>query len=183
MKKKLLVNRNESGAVLVISLIMLMLLSIIGVTGMQVSTLEEKMAGNSKDQNIAFQAAESALRGGEKWVVDQLLRPQNNTDPSINEVWTLDSLAAVSGSTEWWCNDARDYSWWTSNANQLSDTLTNVATNPYYVVEQIEFSRDSLNVGMSRGSNGRVYFRVTAIGTGGNDNTQVLLQSSYTKRF
>jgi len=45
-----------------ISLIMLLLLTLIGVTGSQVTGLEEKMAGNMKDRNIAFQAAESALR-------------------------------------------------------------------------------------------------------------------------
>jgi len=37
---------------------MLLLLTIIGITGIQVSGLEEKMAGNSRDQNLAFQSAE-----------------------------------------------------------------------------------------------------------------------------
>ncbi|MCX7100437.1 MAG: PilX N-terminal domain-containing pilus assembly protein, partial [Methylobacter sp.] len=53
---------NQSGAVLIISLIMLLLLTLIGTTAMQTSTLEEKMAGNLRDRDIAFQAAESALR-------------------------------------------------------------------------------------------------------------------------
>ena len=52
----------ESGAVLVVSLIMLLLLTLIGVTAMQTTSLEEKMAGNLRDKNLAFQAAESALR-------------------------------------------------------------------------------------------------------------------------
>jgi type IV pilus assembly protein PilX len=56
---------HQSGVVLVISLIMLLLLMIIGVVGSQVTGLEEKMAGNSRDYNLAFQAAESALRVGE----------------------------------------------------------------------------------------------------------------------
>ena len=55
----------QSGAVLIISLIMLLLLTLIGVTGSQVTGLEEKMAGNMRDQNLAFQAAETALRAGE----------------------------------------------------------------------------------------------------------------------
>ncbi|MFK5947321.1 MAG: PilX N-terminal domain-containing pilus assembly protein, partial [Methylococcales bacterium] len=49
----------QTGVVLVVSLIMLLLLTLIGITGTQVTSLEEKMAGNARDQNIAFQAAES----------------------------------------------------------------------------------------------------------------------------
>lgn len=55
----------QSGMVLIISLIMLVLLTIIGVSGMKVTALEEKMAGNDRDQSISFQAAETALRIGE----------------------------------------------------------------------------------------------------------------------
>jgi type IV pilus assembly protein PilX len=52
----------QKGAVLMISLIVLLLITLIGTAAIQTSTLEEKMAGNLFDKNIAFQAAESALR-------------------------------------------------------------------------------------------------------------------------
>ena len=58
--------RHQSGAVLAISLIILLLLTLIGLTAAQVTGLEEKMAGNLRDRNLAFQAAESALRAGEE---------------------------------------------------------------------------------------------------------------------
>ena len=58
--------KHQSGAVLPISLIMLLLLTLIGVTGSQMTGLEEKMAGNMRDRNIAFQAAEAALRDAEQ---------------------------------------------------------------------------------------------------------------------
>ncbi len=58
--------KSQSGAVLLVSLIMLLLLTLIGVTGMQTAGLEEKMAGNMRDRNIAFQAAEAALRDAER---------------------------------------------------------------------------------------------------------------------
>jgi type IV pilus assembly protein PilX len=56
---------SQNGAVLVVSLIMLLLMTLIGISAMQSTVLEEKMAGNFKDKNIAFQAAESALRDAE----------------------------------------------------------------------------------------------------------------------
>lgn len=55
-------NAQQQGATLAIVLIFLVLVTLIGVTGMTTTTLEEKMAGNLKDINLAFQAAESGLR-------------------------------------------------------------------------------------------------------------------------
>jgi len=57
--------RRQSGAVLVVGLIFLMVLSLLGVTVMQSGILEERMAGNMRDWNVAFQAAEAALRDAE----------------------------------------------------------------------------------------------------------------------
>jgi type IV pilus assembly protein PilX len=51
----------QSGAVLFVSLIMLLVLTLIGVTAMRSSTLEEKMAANTMNHNITFHAAESAI--------------------------------------------------------------------------------------------------------------------------
>jgi type IV pilus assembly protein PilX len=58
--------RRQHGTVLIIALILLVLMTLIGVTSMQTTTLEEKMAGNSRDRTVALQAAESALRQGEE---------------------------------------------------------------------------------------------------------------------
>lgn len=56
----------QSGAVLFVGLIFLVMLTMLGVTALQVGTVEERMAGNSRDRNLAFQAAESALRDAER---------------------------------------------------------------------------------------------------------------------
>lgn len=52
---------NQSGAVLVMSLVILLVLTIIGVAAMRTSSLEERMAGNIQEATHAFQAAESGL--------------------------------------------------------------------------------------------------------------------------
>ncbi len=51
----------QSGAVLVMSLVLLTVLTIIGVASMSSSTLEMKIASNSQQRNIAFQAAQSRI--------------------------------------------------------------------------------------------------------------------------
>jgi type IV pilus assembly protein PilX len=61
---------DQQGAALFVSLMMLILVTILGVTGVRLVSLEEKMAGNSYDRNLAFQSAEAALRVAEKYVED-----------------------------------------------------------------------------------------------------------------
>lgn len=51
----------QRGAALVIGLVLLMVLTVLGVTGMTTSTLELAMADNMQRSQYVFQAAESAL--------------------------------------------------------------------------------------------------------------------------
>jgi len=57
--------KQQTGVALIIGLVMLLLLTIIMLSAMRVTSLEERMAGNLRNQNIALQAAESALREAE----------------------------------------------------------------------------------------------------------------------
>jgi len=59
----------QRGAALYVALIMLVLLALIGVVGMQVATLQERMSANYLAANMAFQNAEKALRVGETQVI------------------------------------------------------------------------------------------------------------------
>jgi type IV pilus assembly protein PilX len=54
--------RHEQGAVLFISLIMLLLLTLIGITAMQLTLLQERMAGGFRVQHQAFQQTEGTLK-------------------------------------------------------------------------------------------------------------------------
>lgn len=64
----------QQGAVLYVALIMLILLALIGVVGMQVSGLQEKMSANYRDANVAFQNAEASARQAECYVEAQANR-------------------------------------------------------------------------------------------------------------
>ena len=52
---------SQRGAALVVSLILLLVLTILGVVGMSTATLELAMAGNMQFQNGAFEAADSVV--------------------------------------------------------------------------------------------------------------------------
>jgi len=65
--------RQQSGAVLYIALIMLILLSLIGVIGLQIASLQERMSSNYQSTQLAFQAAESSVRTQEQLLDADLL--------------------------------------------------------------------------------------------------------------
>jgi len=52
----------QRGAVLYVALIFLVLLSLLGIVGMQVAALQERMASNYRAVNMAFQRAEGLAR-------------------------------------------------------------------------------------------------------------------------
>lgn len=53
--------RHQRGAALIIGLLMLLVLTLIGVSNMSMTTVELRMAANQQNKNHAFQAAESGI--------------------------------------------------------------------------------------------------------------------------
>lgn len=54
--------RSQRGATLIITLVMLVLITLLGVSAIRASTVDEKMAGSTRDRERALQAAEAAVR-------------------------------------------------------------------------------------------------------------------------
>jgi type IV pilus assembly protein PilX len=52
---------SQSGAVLIVAMIILVVLTMLGVTAMNTSSLQERIASNTQEQVHAFQAAETGL--------------------------------------------------------------------------------------------------------------------------
>lgn len=84
----------QRGAALIVGLVLLMVLTLLGVSGLTTATLELQMAGNTQQAQHAFQAAESAIEaetsitppvlvlGGGEARGDRL-RPQEADNPGI----------------------------------------------------------------------------------------------------
>lgn len=51
----------QRGAALVVGLVLLLILTVLGVSGMNMAALELTMTGNSQAQQLAFQAAETGI--------------------------------------------------------------------------------------------------------------------------
>ncbi|KJS73675.1 MAG: pilus assembly protein PilX [Pseudomonas sp. BICA1-14] len=92
MKQRSFNHSCQRGAVLLVALIMLLLLTILGAAAMRDTNLQERMAGNMRDHNLAFQAAEAALRFAEQEVktdyanlVNDSLYPIDEQIPAADE--------------------------------------------------------------------------------------------------
>lgn len=172
-------HERQRGAVLLISLLLLLIMTLIGVTAMSTTSLEEKMAGNMRDRNVALQAAEAALEDGESWLAALGSQPAETTTCSSSpcDVWALNTLPDLAD---------QDQSWWVSNGREYgasgSKDIADVNTDPRYIIEAQSFVPDNLDIGQSPPT-GKSIYRVTAHGTGGSDAAQVMLETTFVKRF
>lgn len=175
--KNLAYRKFQRGSALVVSLIVLLILTIIGITSVGTSTLEEKMAGNSRDQNLAFQSAEVALRDAEQF----LTGIASTAGFTGNGLYATGTAPDVLASTTWTTNGTASIA--VSNANSVATATT----QPRYIIEYIGASTPTSNkelnggYGDSSGQGTVSYFRITARGTGGTDNSAVLIQEEYGK--
>lgn len=62
-------NRYQSGATLIVALVLLVIVTLLGAAGMRGTTLEMKMIASSRDRAMAFEAAESTLKEVEQALI------------------------------------------------------------------------------------------------------------------
>lgn len=185
--KRLIYNnpKQQTGTVLAVSLVILMVLTIIGVSGLSTSSLQEKISGNFRDREVAFQAAEAALAYAE-WYA-------NNNINDVNGVFVNSGgfYAQGSGPTH---NTALTGTWWDTpdtTCKEVPDEVKpdNVPTHACFTMEyRGEFGEEGKKdpklggYGQKKTTKQKVKsFRITVRATGMSDNTWVVLQSYYGK--
>jgi len=178
----------QHGAVMAVSLLILLLLTIIGIAGMAVTSLEERMAGNDRDRQLAFQAAEAALRNGEEYVATNNL-PGNPLGAKFaancQDQGAGLCLPAVAGSANVWEDTTLDV-WGNANRHRTYSYtgLSGLAAQPIYIIEylgpQIIAPQTAVTCASAPSPCPQMY-RITAIGYGGTPNAKVMLQSVYKK--
>lgn len=185
-------NKGEKGAVLMVTLLILIVLTLLGTAGVKTTTLEEKMSGNYRDNNLAFQAAEAGLREAENFLDLKV----NAVDGDYTDYGTATSglYKFVLGSSQarWdyitdnnlWDDASTTIEYGTSFGGLTSSALpVPLAKQPRYIIEETETCSNgdgSLSVGIV--PTYPCYYRVTSRGVGGTNTSTVMLQSVY-KRY
>ncbi len=172
-------HNKQQGVALITCLFLLLLMIVIGMAGMRTTNLEEKMSANLRDQNIAFQAAESAISEAEL-VVEALVQLSQFNDAGNNGY-----ISSTDDTNSPW--ETVD---WDDTSKVISGTaITGTTSSPRYIIEhftQVDTDSDQFNMGnygQDVGAGGYEIFRVTALGVGASSTSRVMIQSSYGKRL
>lgn len=177
--------RRQRGAILAVSLIILLVMTLVGITGLQTTTLEERMAGNMRDRALAFESAESALRFAEDFIEANVVSLGAFDDDGSDGLYD-DTVPQDQDKEIWEVVDWMD-SGSSSNKAIAADKLDGVASAPRFVIQhygsiQIDVDKTNLdNYGTGLGAGEVQMFQITARGTGGSDNAVVVLQATYGK--
>jgi type IV pilus assembly protein PilX len=165
----------QRGAALITALLLLVVLTILGMSVMQMSRVQEKMAGNTRDINVSFESAEGALRNAEALIAKQSSRPVACPDTSC-PFRALSSVPDVS-------NQSKD--WWSSNGQAFADAggnpMSGVSDNPRYVIEEI--AQVAPIPDPTNPQPGRTFYQVTARSTGASGLANTIVQSTYARKY
>jgi type IV pilus assembly protein PilX len=169
--------KRETGVALFISLVLLLVLTIIGVSAVQTTSLEERMARNSHDNVLAFQAAEAALREAENFLRLNINSTAGFTAAGTNGLWT----AAQYNQAERWDQAGI---WTGANSVEVANAMTGVNEQPRYIIEWVATVQRADNPFLQGSSYATIFdrieiFRITARGVGGSPNARVVLQSTF----
>lgn len=153
---------NQQGAALFISLIMLLALTIIGLAASQRSQMQERMAGNVHIQNLAFNAAESALGG---------FASEANSGDRITDANHILYQIRTAGTLGPFCYDSQGVrgdcgSIWLNSGDSIEARATATVIDDCNVVMCAGFSLG----GNSSGQIGCRIIRVDGTGTVGNQS-------------
>jgi type IV pilus assembly protein PilX len=169
--------QHNTGVALFISLVLLLVLTILGVSAVQTTSLEVRMARNEHDTLLAFQAAESALRDGEA-VIETLTSTVGFTDAGTTGLW---SVAPLGDPNRWEIANIFE----SAQARNATTAVGGVAATPTFIIEHAAtVLRDEnayqLDDPYSGSATDRIeVFRITAVGVGGSLISRVTLQATY----
>jgi len=173
--------KQQQGAVLIIGLIMLLLLTVIGMSSIRGTDLQERMAGNARDHNLAFQATEAAVRSAENYLSGASISAYSNgagyhkdlTGPTSPILWSPQ---------DWGTGEVVG----TKEVVKIADnTLKGISEQPKYVIEQLEVTIAPGNYGSAVDQQSvdsmseREVYRITARGLGGTKDSEALIQTTF----
>jgi type IV pilus assembly protein PilX len=164
----------QSGVVMFVALILLLILSLLGVTAARMQTVEERMARNDNNRQIGAQAAEAALRAAEVGLITGAPAFANIGGNPGTYAPNLSNGSPLTGMN------------WNSATATLPypgpalTALPTVSQTPKIVVEQmitVAGSNDDISVAALTSPTPVNVYRVTAQGVGADGTSTTTLQT------
>lgn len=179
-------NHKQSGLALFTTLILVIIVGVVAVSGMRMTEMSEILSGNSIQRSRAFQAAEGGLMVGEQ---------------AASEAAEKRLLASSSASEGVFSNSTVDDHWWRQDdypgAVKLEqDAFPGVSESPRYVVEQIgdyvsdagsgivSLDRGAASYGgQTRSDREVMLYRIQTFGVGSTSNAKAVVESLYVENL
>ncbi len=174
-------SRTDQGYVLITALLLLLVLTILGISLFRSFGLEEKIAGNTREKTRARLAAESALQYAEWWLT-QGNNTANDTDCTSLLNANLNQSAVCTNALTSMVSDVTAVPWSANGADigvQYTPPGLTVSgdaggANAYYEAPRYYISL----VGMAKDGQGVIY-RIDAEGFGGTPDAVAEVEATY----
>lgn len=193
----------QSGAVLILGLVVLLVITMLGINGMRTTVMQERMAGNLRQNNTALQAAEAALQAGLAYIESRSSPPRADragtdfvwpacrvSDASANSETDTDphggACAGLDSVLSNWQGDLAGVSEGVGYHDVLAalgeyGNLPGVIAQPRLYI-QVRYV-PPLDVEQAAQGAGVHYYTVTAIGFGASAQARAIVQSTIAKVF
>ncbi len=166
----------QNGFTLIMSLIILLILTMLGLSSIQGTKIEIAMAGNMRDADTAFQAAEVGLISSETFIENTISKNDFDDTNGLYAEFTPDP--------DYFDDDKWDVS------QTSSATLNHVSASPKFIIKYLGDRAQNEVAKVNIGGYGTQQpgftvsnFRATSRGFGQSDRSVRMLQSYYGKAF
>lgn len=169
----------QRGAALLVVLVLLLIMTVLGLSSLRGTLMNQRMAANTYDRNISLQAAESALREGEAVVAAGTLPATSFTYPCT--AGKCAQPTATAGNPDRWADPS--FAGW-QNGSMLSGDAN---MTPQYFIELMGNAPNWPGCDQEIPMHPNCLtprYRITArnldpTGAGNSDRSLVVLQSNY----
>lgn len=171
--------QRQHGAILVVSLLLLLVMTALALSSSNSTRLQERMAGNSRDLELAFQGSEAGLRQSEFDLQDAANKAGMR---AIVPCTDATKKCVVDRPTAYIDYKRKDKDWWTKNARSYGDPavkeLDELVDDPLLRSELWVAVSDTLTDGARPNTKPGVAYYVNSTRTlGGTESAEVVLQS------
>jgi type IV pilus assembly protein PilX len=178
--------QRQRGAVLAVSLILLLIMTMLAISGGQAVRLQERMASNLRDVDLALQGAEAGLRDAEREIEAMSTWPSFCISNAATGCTMFD--IGVLRTTGTFDLRIQDQAWWNSSARDYrgASSLGGLSRDPQFVIERAAQLCDTAEAPCPE-SDMLYYFRSTArapgaTGTAGVGGADVRIESTFVRR-
>jgi len=189
MRKRPLRNprsRSQRGLSLITALLFMVAALILGVSAVGINAMQERMIGNTKDRELAMQAAEAALRDAELDIARNLGATSVFSSDCSQGLCTPPSQRATPSPLP--VHEQAGFTWADADKVRTYGQHTAVEAFPKVAHAQVYVIEKLGGMGVAPGESeidssgpGRTAYRITARATGAREDTVVVLQSIYAR--